>query len=235
MGARTSPQALLQRLDADVATAIRGREPIVIAFSGGLASLLLAALIRKRREIVCEVLGLPGSADLEAARVAEKFLDYRVRAVRATPSQVLRTARGLVRPGRLTTPEAMALVPLALIAARHPREPVVSGFGLTWDSPRVRASLLSGSSACPALQPRGVAPPSRRTLLGVADLLGLPEAFSRAARRRPAEGSGVGPVLRAAAHAEHVSLDRFLRVDVPSDDYHERTATRVIPKSSSVD
>jgi hypothetical protein len=236
MGAETPAERLLRGLDADVARAVRGRDGVVLAFSGGLASLVLAALIRKRCDLRCEVIGLSRSADVEAAAVAEKFLDYPVRVVRPTAAQVLRAARSLASgvpafPGS----EALSLVPVVLVESRHPNGPVLSGFGLTWESPRVRSFLASRSVLFPGLRPRGAAPPPRARLLGVADLLGIPESFSRAARRRPSEGSAIGPALRAAAHAEHASLDRFLRTSAPVRDNHERRATRVIPKSSAVD
>lgn len=235
MGSGTPAQALLRRLDRELARTVPPRGPVVIAYSGGLASLLLAALIRKRAEIHCEVLGLPGSADAQAAVVAETYLDYPVHVVRATPAQVLRSAQRLVAQDAMPPESAVSLVPLALIEARHPRTRVVSGFGLTWDSPPVRAFLDSDRSLSPGLRARGVAPPPRSQLLAIADLLGLPEAFSRAARRRPAEGSAVGPLLRAAAHAQHTSLDRLLRGLGPPRDNQQRRATRVVPKSLPVD
>ena len=236
MAADTPARRLLRRLDVDTARAVRARDPAVVAFSGGLASLVLVALIRKRCEMACEVVGLPGSSDVEAARVAEKFLDYRVRVVHPTPTQVLRTARGLVARGNgFSASEALSLVPLALVEARHPRQRVVSGFGLTWESPRVRSCLRRETARFPGLRAGGSLPPSRASLLGVADLLGLPESFSRAARRSPAEGSGVGPVVRAAAHADHMSLHRFLAIRASPRDNQKRRATRVIPKSSAVD
>jgi hypothetical protein len=236
MGADTPAEHLLRRLDADVARAVRERDRLVVAFSGGLASLVLVALVRKRCDVACEVLGLPGSADVEAAAVAEKFLDYPVRVIRPTPAQVLRVACSLAtRETGLSTSEVLSVLPLVLLEVRHPDLRIVSGFGLTWDSPRVRSFLPSRSAVFPGLRPREAAPPPRVRLLGVADLLGLPETFSRASRRRPAEGSGVGPALRAAAHAERISLDRLLRVRTPLRENHERRATRVVSKSSAVD
>lgn len=236
MAADTPAARLLRGLDADVTRTVRGQDHVVIAFSGGLASLLVAALIRKRGDIACEVVGLPRSADVEAAVVAEKFLDYPVEVVRPTPAQALRIARILAaRDEGLSSSEVLSLVPLAIVEARHPRERVVSGFGLTWESLCVRSHLTFRAAAFPGLRARAPAPPPRARLLGVADLLGVPAAFSRAARRRPAEGSGIGPAVRAAAHAEHVSVDRLLRHRAPLRDYQKRRPTRVIRKSLHVD
>ena len=236
MGADTPTEGLLRRVDSDIRRAVAGQERAIIAFSGGLASLILAALVRKRCDVTCEVVGLPGSADAESAVVAEKFLDYPVRIVRPAPMNVLRAARAIVSAdARLSPPAALSLVPLALVEARHPRERILSGFGLTWDSSPVRSFLRSRSTILPGLQARTAAPPSRFRLLRVADLLGLPESFFRAARRTPAEGSGIGPSIRAMAHAEHASVARLLASGIPLHDYHGRAATRVIPKSSPVD
>ncbi len=236
MAAHTPAGRLLRRLDADTSRAVLGQGRVVVAFSGGLASLVLAALIRKRCDMECEVVGLSGSSDVEAAAVAEMFLDYPVRVIRPSAAHVLRTARWIAtRGGGLSAPEALSLVPLALVEARHPRQRVVSGFGLTWESPRVRSCLRAESARFPGLRTQAPASASRASLLGVADLLGLPDSFSRAARRSPAEGSAVGPAVRAAAHAEHVSLHRFLARAAPPYDNQKRRATRVISKSSAVD
>ncbi len=236
MAADTPPGQLLRRLDAEVARAVRGQDRIVVAFSGGLASLVLAALVRKYCDMACEVVGLAGSADAEAAAVAEKFLDYRVRVIQPRPAQALRAARSLVvKHSSLSSAEALSLVPLALVMARHPGDRVLSGYGVTWESPRLRSWLPSASAVFPGLCSRAAAPPPRPRLLGVADLLGLPGSFSRAARRRPAEGSAVGPALRAMAHADGVSLDRLLHLRDSVRDNQKRKATRVVTKSSAVD
>jgi len=228
MGADTPAERLLRRLDCDVQRAVAGQDRMVLAFSGGLASLILAALVRKRCDVVCEVVGLRGSADAESAGVAEKFLDYAVRTVRPSPTWVLRSARAIAATdAALSAAEVLSLVPLVHVEARHPRERVLSGFGLTWESPRTRSFLRSRSALLPGIQARTVVPRTR--LLGVADLLGLPESFSREARRSPAEGSGIGPAIRALAHAEHASVARLLAVHVPRRDYHGRAAARVIP------
>ncbi len=236
MDAGSSGERLLHRIDAEVAQVARKTRGPVLAYSGGLASLILAALLRKRVDLDCEAVGLRGSSDVEAARVAEKFLDYPVRLVRPSAAAALRAARSIaLRDPALTAADVVALVPLVLLEGRHPHARVVGGFGLTWESAGVRAFLAEEPAILPGFRPRAPAAPPRARLLEVADLLGLPESFSRAARRRPAEGSAVGPSIRSAAHAEHVSLERLLRPRSSVRDYQERKATRVIPKSSPVD
>lgn len=225
MGAERAASILLRRLEKGVARATADEGRVILAFSGGLASLLVAATARKRVDVRCEVVGLPGSADAEAAAVAQSFLDYPVRSVCPTPRDVLRAARRVRSSNpRLTAAEAISLVPLALVEARHPRETILSGYGMTWGSRGVSRSLGARTSRHPGLDRRVSSAPSRVTLLGVAELLGIPESFSRAARRSPAEGSGVGPSLRALAHAEHTTVPRLLERLTPDSDYHERRA-----------
>jgi len=221
MAAESPAGRLLRRLDADVTRSLDGRQRVVLAFSGGLGSLILAALVRKRCDLVCEVVGLPGSADAQAASVAETFLDYPIHTLRPTPANALRTVRAILAQNvAMSTSEALSLAPLLLVEAHHPRDRILSGFGLTWGSARVRSFLASRSAVVPGLRIRATAPPPRARLLNVADLLGLPDTFSRAARRSPAEGSGVGPAIRALAHAESVSLARFLRPRLPFHENH---------------
>lgn len=223
MGAERAARALVRRLEFDVARATSGERHVVLAFSGGLASVLLAATARKRCDVRCEVLGFPGSADLEAATVAQTFLDYPVHRVRPTPREALRMACSVLSSDRrLTVAEAVSLVPLALVEARHRDETVLSGFGMTWSSVRVRRALVARPSRHPGLDRRGPSAPSRVSLLGIADLLGIPESFSRAARRSPAEGSGVGPSLRALAHEEKTTVARLVERLSRDSDYHER-------------
>lgn len=212
MGAERAANVLLRRLEADVARAAADRPRLVLAFSGGLASLLLAACARKRCDLLCEVVGFPGSADAEAAVVAQSFLDYPVRVLRPRPTEALHVARALLSSdARLSVAEAVSLVPFALVEARHRGSRVLSGFGMTGDSAAIRRVLLARSTLHPGLRPRGNSVPSRAALLGAADLLGIPEPFSRGARRSPSEGSGVGPALRALSHAERTTVSRLLR------------------------
>lgn len=201
---------LLARLDARIAAAFSGRERVTVAFSGGLASLVLAGIARKHGELRCVAVATRGAADLGAALVARDFLDYRLEAVTPTPESILRTAIAL-RAGlpRLTLPEVLDLIPLTLIEARWPEEPVLTGFGLAPRTAALRRCLASRTSQSPAVRTKRSGP-SRRLLQGIGRELGLPDGFLLVAHRSPTEGSGIGPVLRALGHARHRSVDRLL-------------------------
>jgi hypothetical protein len=231
---RPATRALV-RLDADVARSIARRDRIVLSFSGGLGSLLVAAVARKRCDLRCVVVGLRGAADVEAATVAQKFLDYPVAVLRPTAERawtVARTIRSL-HP-RLPLAEVLAMVPLALVEERHPHDPVLTGFGLTARTPSMRRALGSEIAWSPGLHLR-ISRSSRVPLLRMAVDAGLPESFSRAAPRSPLEGSGLGPVLRALARSRKVSFERLLSLDARPDQSLRRPADRPDPKTPDVD
>ncbi len=202
--------AVLRSLDAAVGRAVADRDEPVMAFSGGLGSLIVASLARKRGDIRCVVVGLPGSSDVEAAKVAQFFLDYPVEVLRPTRLQAFRRARALAATHpQLPVAEVLALVPLALVEERHHPSPVLSGFGLTLRTPALRGVLRARHRECPGLGYRG-SPSTRAALVRMAMALGLPESFALAAPHTPVEGSGIGPALRSMAHEQRVSLSRLL-------------------------
>ena len=222
-------------MDAAVGRSVAGNEEATLAFSGGLGSLLVAALARKRCDLECVVVGTRGSADVEAAAVARDFLDHRLSVIRPTSSQALRTARTIAASQpRLSLADVLALVPLRLVEERYRPLHVLSGFGLTADGPALRRALASQGRWCPGLR-LGIERATRAPLVRMAFAAGLPESFVRAAPRAPAEGSGIGPVLRGLAHARHVSLARFLSSAGLVSDYQKRTPRPCAFKSSDVD
>ncbi len=211
MGAERPAREVLARFESSVAKAVSGRERACVAFSGGLGSLILAAVARKRLDLRCVVVGPPKSADVEAAILAQTFLDYPVEVLQPEPEAVLARARALRREDpSLPMPDLLSLLPLALVQDRCAPEPVLHGFGF---SPRSRAldrRLKAAGFPPPGLQRGGAASPDRRMAVAVADALGIPDAFSRVGRRTPAEGSGIGPALRALGHERHTSVARLV-------------------------
>ncbi len=224
----------LARLDSAVDDAIADESPPILAFSGGLASLVIAAFVRKRSDLKCVVVGTPRSADVEAATVAHAFLDYPVSVLRPTPPQSLRAACSLMADHpRLYLHEVLSLVPLALAEERYRPRAVISGFGLM-DGTAAFRRVLASRGPCPGLRLRKPGP-TRARLVRMAESIGIPESFIRAAPRKPIEGSGIGPVLRGMAHSRRVSLARLLAADDVNPDYQKRPLTPAGLKSSRLD
>lgn len=210
----------LVRLDAEVADAVGDLDRIVLAFSGGLGSLLVAAVARKRCEVRCVVVGLRGASDVEAARVAQKFLDYPIAVLQPSADGAWRMARAIrARHPDLPLSEVLAIVPMALVQKEHPRDPILTGFGLTARTPTLHHALGSDAARCPGLRLR-ISRSTRVPLLQMAEAAGLPESFVRAAPRSPLEGSGIGPALRALARSRKVPFARLFSLDVRPADYH---------------
>ncbi len=202
---------LLARLDRELAREFETRRRVVLAFSAGLASLVLAALARKHGELRCLVVGTRGAADLSAALVARDFLDYRLEVVTPSPASALRAAIDIrAAAPNLALAEVLDLVPLALVEDRCPDALVLSGFGLALASPALRRHLAGRPSRAPAM-PRAGEGLSRPTVLRIGRAIGLPDAFIGMGHRRPAEGSGIGPALRALGHAHHRSVETLVR------------------------
>jgi hypothetical protein len=202
---------VLARLDSAIAREFATSDRAVVAFSGGLGSLVIAAIARKRGDLRCVVVGTRGAADVGAALIARDFLDLRVEILTPHPSLILRTARALrAADPTLLAGDVLDLVPLALVEARHPGEVVLTGFGLVPRSPTLRRHLAKRASRSPAPSPSTATAAVRRLALRLAGDLAVPEGFSKAARRSPAEGSGIGPAIRAVGHARHQSVPRLL-------------------------
>lgn len=223
------------RLDREVTRMIGTHDPVILAFSGGLGSLLVGALARKRCDLHCIVVGGRGAADVEAAMVARKFLDYPVGVLSPKPRDVLQMVREIrTAEPDLSLSEAVSLVPLALVEREHPAARVLSGFGLTARSPVLRRALGHRDALSPGLRMR-FSRSARVPLFRMAEAVGLPESFVRAAPRSPSEGSGIGPALRAFAHSKKISLGRLFAADGLASDNHEPRPRRLVPKSSDVD
>lgn len=188
-----------------------GRDRVVLAFSGGLSSLLTAAIARKQGDVRCVVVGTRGAADVGTAVVARDFLDLRLEVLSPRPPLILETARGLrASDPRLTSAEALDLVPLALVASRHAGQSVLSGFATAPRSAAMADHLTAPGSPSHRGGPWRRVPPPRRLLLRAARELAIPDGFALEARRRPAEGSGIGPAIRGLGHSKHASVERLL-------------------------
>src|SRR2546428_12918095 len=73
--------AFVRRLEDEIAREVHGHSRVALAYSGGLASTLIAMIARKRCVLDCIVAGVDRSPDVLAAKAAKAHLDYRVECV----------------------------------------------------------------------------------------------------------------------------------------------------------
>lgn len=78
MGTTHRVASPVRRLEETIATLVSARDSVILAYSGGLASTLIAMIARKRCDLRCVVAGVESSPDVEAAKLAKCYLDYRV-------------------------------------------------------------------------------------------------------------------------------------------------------------
>ena len=206
-------ERLIANLEARVDAAFADRDRVALAYSGGVASTLIAAIARKRGDLTCIVVGVDGSPDLEAARVAESYLDYRLELVTLSPAEALRLARRVAAAApRLSLRDVLALAPAFAASDRMAGNRALVGFG---------ASRLSAGQ-WELLASRRLDAPLRSVLAGrggelralairCATTLGLPRDFARPRRRAPASGSGIESVLRGIATSKGTTFPRLLR------------------------
>jgi len=210
------PVQLVSRLESVVMHAIRGHEEVTLAFSGGLASSVLAAVARKRCTLRCLVVGIDEAPDLQAARLAQEFLDIRLGTLQPSTLEILRWARSIARAAPVLRPsEVASLVPLTAILARPQARPVLAGFGPAPLSLPMQQYLRKVGAVLPFWD-RGLGAIARPTLIAAARVLGLPEAFVRSRRRPPGKGSGVWPILCSLAKHRNTTAAVLIR----ESDYH---------------
>jgi len=199
MASSRDVDAFVRRLEHRVAQEVNGRPRSVLAYSGGLASTLLAMIARKRCALLCVVAGVEGSPDLLAARAAKAHLDYRVEYLILSRADAIRVrTRIATSHPKLPRNDIDNLVPLH--AAREVAEGgrLLSGFG----SSRLGAEMVAALRRVDVSLPihavaRGTVLP--RTMLQDATMmLGLPATWARVAHRSPVDGAGIRELLRSS-------------------------------------
>src|SRR2546421_9896410 len=81
MGTPRGVLAFIERVEGRMADLLSEQTRVILAYSGGLASTLVAMVARKRCDLVCVVAGVDDSAAVRAAKAAKAHLDYRVQFV----------------------------------------------------------------------------------------------------------------------------------------------------------
>jgi len=192
MASSRDVDAFVRRLEHRVAQEVEGRPRAALAYSGGLASTLLAMIARKRCALVCVVAGVEGSPDLLAAKAAKAHLDYRVEYVILNRADAvrIRTQIATARP-KLPRSDVDNLVPLHAALETADGGPMLSGFG----PPRLGVEMVAALRSLDVSLPiravaRGVTL-SRTMLRDAAMMLGLPATWARVTHRSPVEGAGI--------------------------------------------
>lgn len=198
----SSPQ--LARLEAALDAIAAERDAAVLAFSGGLASLVLAALLRKRLDLDCVVVGLDGAPDLLAARRAADFLDYRVVELRLSPKRAVALVRRVLDRRRVAVRAAVALAPVMAVVAANPGKTVIAGCGARPDS--LAPLLVEAGVALPWWSLTAGRGMPRSRIQALARELGLPEPFVRVRARSPPAGTGLEAALRSVGRERGLPL-----------------------------
>ncbi len=196
MGPPRRVVAFVRELETAVDVAVVGPQRPVLAFSGGLTSLVLAMVARKRSDLRCLVAGVEGSADIAAAKRAKDSFEYRVEVVPLDAARVRTIAAGLAAdfPG-LTGPQRRELVPLRAVLLRAPETRVLAGLRGTRHSVELGQAAERAGARLPLLHVLGGGA-SRETVRSAALHLGLPAAWARVRHRSPSEGAGIVEFLR---------------------------------------
>lgn len=203
---------LVRALERRIAPMPRHAVPTLLAFSAGVSSTLLAAVVRKRGDLTCIVVSTGDSADLAAARVAESYLDYRIDLLRLSPERGLAIARRIaVAEPNLSMPELLDYVPVVAAADRAQGERVLAGLGGPGAPDGERPWLRALRIVAPLAGIHGRRGVARSLTSRAAAALGLPPAFARPPRRPPREGSGIGPALREIAAARGTTVRALVR------------------------
>jgi hypothetical protein len=212
MGSVGRSERLLFRVEAEISEALASGDRCVLSFSGGVGSLLVGAIARKHTDLTCIVLSVDHAKDREAAALAQKFLDYRVRFMDLTAREALQAAREIVvgHPD-LSVAEVMALVPLKAAFDSDPEALFLAGFWSDLPSSLVRRSIKTPRVRLPLSRATGQRPVRRVDLVAMGRLLDIPEAFLQVPSRSPAVGSGLGAALRALAREKQTTVTHLIR------------------------
>ena len=190
------PARFVRRLEDQIEVFVDGRDRVALAYSGGLASTLLAMVARKRCDLECFVAGVPESGDVRAAASAKQHLDYRITPVLldATKTKRIGDRMAAFHPG-LSFDAIGTLLPLVAVLELGEGAEWLAGCGSPRIDPGIAAELRRLGIRTPFVDLSGGKTLSRDLLRRAATSLGLPEEWARVAHRPPAIGSGIAGFL----------------------------------------
>ena len=120
-------ERLTEALTLAVADACR--EPVTLAFSGGIDSALLALLAARHSPVELVAVGTPGCHDLGAAESAAARLSLNIRLRETEPRAMATAGRELAAAIPLSPPEVEFLLPLWLVARDATHATLLCGQG----------------------------------------------------------------------------------------------------------
>ena len=200
VGTPRVPTAFVRRLEDRIARLVDRWDRVALAYSGGLASTLLAMIARKRCDLECFVAGSSESADVRAAASAKQHFDYRITTVLLDAAETRRVDERMQASSPGLMPDATAaLLPLAAVLERDKGQVWLAGFGSPSTDPVIAAEVQRLDVRTPFVDVRGARTVPRSLLRDAATLLGLPDEWARVRHRAPANGAGIAQFLRSPA------------------------------------
>ena len=199
-GTPRDPTAFVRRLEEGITSLVDRRDRVALAYSGGLASTLLAMVARKRCDLECCVAGFGESADVRAAAAAKQHLDYRITTVLLDAAETRRIGERM----RISWPNPLrdattTLLPLAAVLERDKGQVWLAGFGSPRISPLIAAEMRRLEVRTPLVDVSGGRTLPRSLLRDAATFLGLPNEWARVRHRAPANGAGIAQFLGSLA------------------------------------
>ncbi len=210
MAAEGEAGRFVDRLEAAIGRRIGSGRSVQLAFSGGLGSLVVAAIARKRCDLSCLFAAADDAPDAARASVLQSYLDYRLEIVRPTPKEWIAMARRIGRDQpRWTVREILDAVPILAVTANR-RGGFLAGHGSRRAGHAVRRWLAHLDVFVPipaSVRETGI----RSHLIASGRVLGIPDEFLRVRPRSPEVGSGIGLLFREEARASRTSLGNLVR------------------------
>jgi len=194
-------RTFVARLEDRIEDAIEGHERVALAYSGGLASTLIAMIARKRCELNCFVAGTSDSPDVKAAIAAKRYFDYRTIHVAMNRSETRRVLAAVARlDPRLSQSKRGGLVPICAVIERASEGVILTGYGRSRRGPGETAALEQTGVRMPLHELRARGDVTRELLRSAAISLGLPVEWARTSHRDPEVGAGIAPFLPRDGH-----------------------------------
>ena len=204
MGTPRGVLAFVERLERRMADLLSEETRVVLAYSGGLASTLVAMVARKRCDLVCVVAGVEDSAAVRAAKAAKAHLDYRVQFLQPDIEGTRRIRDRINAATRhMSATGVRALIPLKVVLEETPNQTILAGFGPRYLDATIGTTLKDWGVLCPLLDLAQDQPLPRSLLRAAAISLGLPVEWARAVHREPATSAGISDFLLATGPPRH--------------------------------